>query len=147
MVNIYAALPVPSNRFTNGQGSGHEYYSTSWTYDLLTAWRQTQGRLNNLTPAQQSTVLVSNNIRVNALTNPPAIPKPNGGLLHATGGHSILMGLDLGFKTKGLLGFLNNPAINSPSGNSQTGPDIGVVGVPFSRGFSISGNLVFNCIS
>ena len=140
MVNIYAALPVPSNRFTNGQGSGHEYYSTSWTYDLLTAWRQTQVRLNNLTPAQQSTVLVSNNIRVNALTNPPAIPKTNGGLLHATGGHSILMGLDLGFKSEGQTGSFSDQTMFSSSANSQTGPDIGVVGVPFSRGFSVSGN-------
>ena len=111
MIDLYAALPVPGSRFTNGQGV-FEKYSTSWTLDLLTAWRQTQDRLIQLSPAQQATVLVSNSIRVNGLTS------PQGEVVgHQKGGHSILMSLD-----QGLAGIIDSIVMGSPANNQEVSP-------------------------
>jgi hypothetical protein len=66
-VDVYAALPVtktiaPLNRFSNG-ANNIEAYATSWIYDLLQAWRQTQQGFEALSTADQEKVLITGKLR------------------------------------------------------------------------------------
>ena len=69
--------------FTDGTDSTFEVYGTSWLVDLLKAWEQNR-------VAQG---LTAGTLRLNGI-NDPAQRFPT----HARGGHSVGMGLDLGFK-------------------------------------------------
>ncbi|HLA34157.1 MAG TPA: hypothetical protein VJ001_04735, partial [Rhodocyclaceae bacterium] len=102
MIDIYSALPVPRppdtatiiNRFRNGAGT-IEAYSSSWVYDWLLAWRQSQDNFSVFPAQDQANVLVTSDIKINGLTSPPGY---NANHEHESGGHSTLMSMDMGFR-------------------------------------------------
>ncbi|MCX6016396.1 MAG: hypothetical protein NT020_12555, partial [Chloroflexales bacterium] len=84
-VNVYEKFGIPINgqqgNFSNGQET-REIYATSWSADLISGWdnyKNSQG-------------LTTGRLQINGLTD-PAYLFPT----HGKGGHSVGMGLDLGF--------------------------------------------------
>ncbi|MHB8166398.1 MAG: Ig-like domain-containing protein, partial [Sulfuricella sp.] len=122
MIDMYSALPVPrppdtatiQNRFQNGAGT-IEAYASSWIYDWLQAWRQTQEGFSGLPAQDQANVLMTSAIKINGLTSPPGYSSTH---QHEAGGHSTLMALDLGFRYN----FINNANTQTTTRNNQTGP-------------------------
>ncbi|MES2770770.1 MAG: hypothetical protein V4623_02150 [Pseudomonadota bacterium] len=65
-----------------------EIYSTSWTLDLLKAWAVSKNKL-----VAQGLISATTKLQLNGLSD-PSESLPN---THAKGGHSVGMGIDLGF--------------------------------------------------
>ncbi len=99
MINYYRALPisldrgVSINRFVAGHTtrSGIEAYTTSWVFDWLQAWRNTQIQFSALSAADKAKVLVTDDVRLAGATSPSGFNKKG---THEKGGHSTLMSLD-----------------------------------------------------
>jgi VCBS repeat-containing protein len=105
-MNFYGRFNIPLSgnnaTFSNGQQM-REIYTTSWMTDLVTGWVNLKG-LQGLT---------TGGMQVNGLTDPAYLFAT-----HAKGGHSVGMGLDLGFGQRYIYPDFQNPIFD------QTAPQM-----------------------
>ncbi|MDP2221710.1 MAG: hypothetical protein Q8K34_16195, partial [Hydrogenophaga sp.] len=119
MIDMYAALPMdrsmkqaPINRFQSGHTrvANIEAYATSWVFDWLQAWRQSQDAFDRLSAADRAQVLdVNKEVRIAGFTSPSGY-SPSG--QHEAGGHSTLMAVD--WSLLGDIGLQTTTKFNSP---------------------------------
>ncbi len=124
-MNIYASFGIPTNRlnqstadFKDGTDKKFEIYGTSWERDLLEAWTLQQDKLGSIGAAR---------LQLNGLTDPGYAFAT-----HATGNHSIGMGIDLGV---GQWIIRDNQKKQDPVGPNGNNPNIGIIPV---NGWSVA---------
>lgn len=107
-VNVYQALNIPfanatTDTFIDGTSSKEENYSTSWSYDLIQAWVQNRNAQGLGLPGNAK-------LQLNGLSDPTYLFST-----HGKGGHSVGMGIDLGFSRQYIDGPIQN--ISNPNNN------------------------------
>ncbi|MES2205595.1 MAG: tandem-95 repeat protein [Pseudomonadota bacterium] len=110
LMNVYSSLRIPlagsSKNYIDGTSGTEENYATSWLRDLLKAWEI----------SKNSQGLTNGKLEINGLTDPTLSLF----VTHSKGGHSIGMGLDLGFSKQ----FIKPTFQKSTTDNGQKIPSI-----------------------